>query len=141
MGKAAAGNAAAACRISFPGIELALIVGICGGIPRYGDSDIFLGDVIISTGVKQFDFGRRFPDRFEKRLQTNAKLYLEEQAARYPGADNDRLFASEYRHKHQDPSECDICAACTASSHPFEPVNNSRFIHQFILGRSPQEIS
>lgn len=146
MGKAAAGNAAAACRISFPGIKLALVVGVCGGTPRYGDTDIFLGDVIISTGVKQFDFGRQFPDRFEskdtlddslgrpsleirsllsklkttrekERLQAKVSLYLDGQAAKYPGAENDQLFAPECRHKHQNPLECDICAACTASSH------------------------
>ncbi|KAF9768108.1 hypothetical protein IL306_014663 [Fusarium sp. DS 682] len=65
MGKVAAGNIAAFCRMSFPNITLALVVGICGGAPFYDNKKIFLGDVIISTGVVQYDFGRQFPDRFE----------------------------------------------------------------------------
>lgn len=65
MGKAASATSAASFRASFPSIRLGLIVGICGGIPRDEDanSDILLGDVIISTGVIQFDFGRQLPDR------------------------------------------------------------------------------
>lgn len=31
---------------------------------------------------------------------------------KYPGADEDNLYHSSYRHKHQDPSDCDICAQC-----------------------------
>ncbi|CCT75911.1 uncharacterized protein FFUJ_11959 [Fusarium fujikuroi IMI 58289] len=67
MGKVSAGNIAAFCRMSFPNIKLALLVGICGGAPTYnkGKSRIRLGDAIISTGIVQYDFGRRFPDQFE----------------------------------------------------------------------------
>ncbi|KAF4943648.1 hypothetical protein FGADI_13275 [Fusarium gaditjirri] len=67
MGKVAAGNIAAFCRMSFPNIKLALLVGICGGAPYYnkGNGQIRLGDVVISTGIVQYDFGRRFPDKFE----------------------------------------------------------------------------
>lgn len=67
MGKVSAGNIAAFCRMSFPNIKLALLVGICGGAPYYnkGQSQIRLGDVIISTGIAQYDFGRRRPDKFE----------------------------------------------------------------------------
>ncbi|KAF5635799.1 hypothetical protein F52700_5111 [Fusarium sp. NRRL 52700] len=67
MGKVSAGNIAAFCRMSFPNIKLALLVGICGGAPycNKGKSQIRLGDVVISTGVVQYDFGRRFPDKFE----------------------------------------------------------------------------
>lgn len=35
MGKVSAGNIAAFCRMSFPNIKLALLVGICGGAPTY----------------------------------------------------------------------------------------------------------
>jgi nucleoside phosphorylase len=68
MGKVAAGNTAF-CRMSFPNISLALVVGICGGAPFYGKvkEDILLGDVIISTGVVQYDFGWRFPDKFKEK--------------------------------------------------------------------------
>ncbi|KAF5545951.1 hypothetical protein FMEXI_5867 [Fusarium mexicanum] len=67
MGKVSAGNIAAFCRMSFSNIKLALLVGICGGAPYYnkGKSQIRLGDVIVSTGIVQYDFGRRFPDKFE----------------------------------------------------------------------------
>ncbi|KAF4970997.1 hypothetical protein FSARC_2100 [Fusarium sarcochroum] len=65
MGKVAAGNIAAFCRMSFPNINLALVVGICGGAPLYDKGQILLGDVIISTGVVQYDLGRRFSNKFE----------------------------------------------------------------------------
>ncbi|KAH6887627.1 hypothetical protein B0T10DRAFT_461065 [Thelonectria olida] len=65
MGKVAAGSIAAFCRMSFPNIKLALVVGVCGGAPFYSQRQIFLGDVVISDGVVQYDFGRRFPDKFE----------------------------------------------------------------------------
>ncbi|KAI1022170.1 hypothetical protein LB504_007299 [Fusarium proliferatum] len=67
MGKVSAGNIAAFCRMSFPNIKLALLVGVCGGSPYYnnGKSQIRLGDVVVSTGIVQYDFGRRFPDQFE----------------------------------------------------------------------------
>ncbi|KAF4337749.1 hypothetical protein FBEOM_8346 [Fusarium beomiforme] len=67
MGKVSAGNIAAFCCMSFPNIKLALLVGICGGSPYHnkGKSQIHLGDVIISTGIVQYDLGRRFPDKFE----------------------------------------------------------------------------
>ncbi|KAG4291790.1 hypothetical protein FPRO06_13043 [Fusarium proliferatum] len=67
MGKVSAGNIAAFCRMGFPNIKLALLVGVCGGSPYYnnGKSQIRLGDVVVSTGIVQYDFGRRFPDQFE----------------------------------------------------------------------------
>ncbi|KAF4339610.1 Nephrocystin-3 [Fusarium beomiforme] len=52
-------------RSSFPGIKLALVVGICGVVPFTPTGDeIVLGDVIISTGIIQYDFGRFLPGRF-----------------------------------------------------------------------------
>ncbi|OQV11376.1 hypothetical protein CLAIMM_15218, partial [Cladophialophora immunda] len=65
MGKIASATVAASFRASFPSIRLGLIVGVCRGVPRDGseNSDILLGDVVISTGVVQFDFGRQLPDR------------------------------------------------------------------------------
>jgi nucleoside phosphorylase len=64
MGKVAAATAAACLRASFQGIQLALMVGICGGVPfgRQMKEDILLGDVIISEGVVQYDLGRQFPN-------------------------------------------------------------------------------
>ncbi|GKU11121.1 hypothetical protein FLAG1_12115 [Fusarium langsethiae] len=65
-GKVAAATTAAYCSVSYPDIRLALVVGTCGGTPLYGKGkrEILLGDVVISTGVVQHDFGRRFPDEF-----------------------------------------------------------------------------
>ncbi|KAJ5000853.1 hypothetical protein K4K48_002085 [Colletotrichum sp. SAR 10_66] len=44
---------------------LALLVGICGGVPSPGtEKEVLLGDVIISKTVVQYDFGRKYPHRF-----------------------------------------------------------------------------
>ncbi|KAN0073000.1 ankyrin [Elaphomyces granulatus] len=64
MGKVAAATAAACLRASFPGIQLALVVGICGAAPfgKQTSEDILLGDVVISEGLIQYDLGRQFPN-------------------------------------------------------------------------------
>src|SRR5436309_4077664 len=61
MGKAAAAAAAASLRTSFQEIQLALVVGICGGAPfgMQPSEDILLGDVVISEGLVQYDLGRQ----------------------------------------------------------------------------------
>ncbi|KAL2019581.1 hypothetical protein VTK56DRAFT_9478 [Thermocarpiscus australiensis] len=65
MGKVSAATVAAHCRASFPNVKLALVVGVCGGVPFGPDgAEIVLGDVIVSEGVVQYDFGRRLPDGF-----------------------------------------------------------------------------
>jgi nucleoside phosphorylase len=66
MGKGSAASVASSFRSSFEGIKLALVVGICGGVPTGTDEEkeILLGDVIISTGLVQYDFGRRLPNKF-----------------------------------------------------------------------------
>ena len=64
MGKVDASTAAAGLRASFQGIQLALVVGICGGAP-FGNQlseDILLGDVVISEGLVQYDLWRQFPN-------------------------------------------------------------------------------
>lgn len=69
MGKGVAASVAASFRSSYPGIQLALVVGICGGVPfvKEEEKEIVLGDVVISEGVVQYDFGRRFPDTFVRK--------------------------------------------------------------------------
>ncbi|KAI5923966.1 hypothetical protein F4810DRAFT_156063 [Camillea tinctor] len=62
MGKVAAAMAATWLSASFQGIKLALVVGICGGVPSAGGAEIILGDVVISEGIIQYDLGRRFPN-------------------------------------------------------------------------------
>ena len=51
---------------SFPNIKLGLVVGVCGGVPSALDfrSQIFLGDVVVSTEVVQCDLGWQQPDKF-----------------------------------------------------------------------------
>ncbi|KAK2786457.1 hypothetical protein FQN53_006613 [Emmonsiellopsis sp. PD_33] len=75
-GKVAAASAAGMLSTSFRRIRLALVVGVCGGVPFGGyagremftgdhftdDGFIFLGDVVISEGLIQHDLGRRLPD-------------------------------------------------------------------------------
>ncbi len=71
MGNVAASVAAANLKLSFPGIKLALVVGICGVVPFYEDGhsklQIWLGDIIISTAVVHYDFGRQYPGRFVRK--------------------------------------------------------------------------
>ncbi|KAK4220954.1 kinesin light chain 3, partial [Podospora fimiseda] len=68
MGKANSAAVAANCRISFPNIKLAVLVGICGVAPFSLDgSEIILGDVILSDGIVQYDFGRQLSDRFVRK--------------------------------------------------------------------------
>ena len=64
MGKVAAATAAACLCASFQGIQLALVVGICGAAPfgKQQSEDILLGDVVISEGLIQYDLGRQFPN-------------------------------------------------------------------------------
>ncbi|EWG55509.1 hypothetical protein FVEG_17534 [Fusarium verticillioides 7600] len=68
MGKVNAATVAANCGKSFPSIKLALVVGICGVVPFSPTKDeIILGDIIISNGVIQYDFGRQFPERLVRK--------------------------------------------------------------------------
>jgi nucleoside phosphorylase len=150
MGKASAASVAASMRSSFPEIRLGLVVGICGGVPTHLDTnnEILLGDVIISTGIIQYDFGRQFPNRVVRKnthddnlsrpvseirsflakiqgspslqgLQENTHFNLTEickkkdfEKSKYPGASEDKLHESAYRHKHHNSAICATCAKC-----------------------------
>ncbi|KAH6973276.1 nucleoside phosphorylase domain-containing protein [Ilyonectria destructans] len=63
VGKVHAASAAASLNASYTNLRLAIVVGVCGGVPGpYKDEDeILLGDVVISNALIQFDFGRRCP--------------------------------------------------------------------------------
>jgi nucleoside phosphorylase len=68
MGVVSAAAVAGAMRISYPNIKLALVVGVCGGIPHTTDQqDIVLGDIIISQALIQYDFGRQYPAGFKRK--------------------------------------------------------------------------
>ncbi|RKK81566.1 hypothetical protein BFJ68_g17607, partial [Fusarium oxysporum] len=65
IGKVHAAAAASNCRASFPNVKIALVVGVCGVVPfKRNGEEIVLGDVVISEGIIQYDFGRRLPGRF-----------------------------------------------------------------------------
>nr|WOD46566.1 hypothetical protein [Trichoderma atroviride] len=67
MGKANAASAAANMRSSYGGLRLVILAGICGGVPHNGKDDVFLGDVVISSSVIQYDFGRHYPAGFMRK--------------------------------------------------------------------------
>ncbi|OJJ31928.1 hypothetical protein ASPWEDRAFT_30878 [Aspergillus wentii DTO 134E9] len=73
MGKASATSAAHSMRVSYSGLRLVLLVGICGGVPFIGDKEVLLGDVIISKAVVQYDFGRRYPGEFSRKDTRESK--------------------------------------------------------------------
>ncbi|KAJ2972729.1 hypothetical protein NUW58_g9126 [Xylaria curta] len=55
-GTNSAATVASNMRRTFPSIQIFLMVGIGGGVP--GKVDIRLGDVVVSTGVLQYDLGK-----------------------------------------------------------------------------------
>ncbi|KAK6507674.1 hypothetical protein TWF481_006097 [Arthrobotrys musiformis] len=70
MGKVNAASTTANFRVSYTGVQLALLVGICGGVPKYDDGvskEILLGDVVISTDIIQYDFGRLLSGGFKRK--------------------------------------------------------------------------
>lgn len=67
MGKANAAAAAANMRSSYGALRLVILAGICGGVPYNSQGELFLGDVVISKSVIQYDFGRNYPDGFMRK--------------------------------------------------------------------------
>ncbi|KAL6233927.1 hypothetical protein BDW75DRAFT_241569 [Aspergillus navahoensis] len=68
MGKGNAASVAASLKISYRRIQVALVVGICGGAPYSPTKEeIFLGDVIISDAVIEYDFGRQYRGGFMRK--------------------------------------------------------------------------
>jgi nucleoside phosphorylase len=67
MGSIGTALSAAGLRSSVPGIQLALVVGICGVVPVHAKTqeEIVLGDIVISTAVTQYDFGKQYPNGFQ----------------------------------------------------------------------------
>ncbi|KAL8364666.1 hypothetical protein RB595_003784 [Gaeumannomyces hyphopodioides] len=64
MGMEASAVGARSLQSSYTNIKLALIVGVCGGLPQIRGRDAFLGDVIVSKSIVNHDFGRRYPGKF-----------------------------------------------------------------------------
>ncbi|KAL4738216.1 hypothetical protein BDV11DRAFT_216107, partial [Aspergillus similis] len=75
MGKRSAASVASSLQVSYTGIKLALLVGFCGGAPSPPDHrEIFLGDVIISDSVIEYDFGRQYPGGFQQKTAVKDML-------------------------------------------------------------------
>ncbi|KZL86167.1 phosphorylase superfamily protein [Colletotrichum incanum] len=64
IGNNSAASAAASFRSSYGCLKLALLFGICGGVPKIGSDEVLLGDVIISKTLVQYNFGRQFLETF-----------------------------------------------------------------------------
>jgi nucleoside phosphorylase len=64
IGNTGVAGAAASIRSSYGSLTLALLVGICGGVPIVDGDEALLGDVIISKSLIQYDFGRQYTDSF-----------------------------------------------------------------------------
>ena len=66
LGKKEATSTATHLRISFPKIQICLVVGICAAVPPDPKSskEVILGDVMVSTVVVQYDLGRQLPNAF-----------------------------------------------------------------------------
>ncbi|THV91512.1 purine and uridine phosphorylase [Aureobasidium pullulans] len=151
MGKSSAASVASGLRSSFTGVKLALVVGVCGGVPFPSpDEPIILGDIVISHSVVEFDFGRQYADHFQikdgirdtlgrpnqdiqsvlrklearrvrerlgdKILQNLAKLREKNDKARYPGVNQDRLFAPTHLHVHREGTPPRGCSCPMAHS-------------------------
>ncbi|KAJ6155073.1 hypothetical protein N7470_005639 [Penicillium chermesinum] len=67
IGRGHAAGVAANLRSSFQNIRLALMVGVCGGVPNGAEKGIFLGDIIISDEIVVYDFGRQYPAGFRRK--------------------------------------------------------------------------
>ncbi|GES64999.1 kinesin light chain [Aspergillus terreus] len=68
MGKRNAASVVSSLKMSYTRIEIALAVGICGGVPfPRNKPPIFLGDVIVSDAVIEYDFGRQHPGGFQRK--------------------------------------------------------------------------
>ncbi|UKZ61213.1 uncharacterized protein TrAtP1_002481 [Trichoderma atroviride] len=64
MGTIAAAGAAASFRSSYSNLQLAFLVGICGGVPWNREDEIHLGDVVISKSAVQYDLGNQYHKTF-----------------------------------------------------------------------------
>ncbi|KAI6548304.1 hypothetical protein MCOR03_010734 [Pyricularia oryzae] len=121
MGPLSAASGSAGLRSSYPNVQLALLVGVCGGLPVINDQSVYLGDVVVSKRVVNYDFGRQYPDRFVPKDGVDDSLghnlaILQKRAQEEYGSNkysplpdwDDRIFPSDYQHRHCS-GECGTC--------------------------------
>ncbi|KAL4978734.1 hypothetical protein BDW66DRAFT_11281 [Aspergillus desertorum] len=136
-GKAIASSVATHMKVSYPRIQLAFLIGVCGGVPfidkslaTRGNTEIYLGDVIISTGIVQYDrlpFASLCKDTIESNLgrpnheirsflskiKTRSDALRDGQCqylatiqdtvrAQCPGSQNDVLYSRKYDHRKEN---------------------------------------
>ncbi|PCD42841.1 hypothetical protein AU210_005366 [Fusarium oxysporum f. sp. radicis-cucumerinum] len=120
-------------RRTFPNIEIGLMVGIGGGVPR--KADIRLGDIVVGVRVMQYDLGKtldggfqrtgvpKIPDSTIRTVISNLRSQHELSGSRVPSIlrekmgsyaaysrpnEPDRLFLASYHHD-ASVSSCDEC--------------------------------
>ncbi|KAK4223175.1 nucleoside phosphorylase domain-containing protein [Podospora fimiseda] len=118
VGKVSYATIAAHLGRSFPSLRLAVLVGICGGIPAGSDDQVLLGDVVISDKIVEYDLGKQLvvknPTR-KKLMQENIFRGLQDlqqslgDSAAYPGRKWDKLFRPDYVHRHRKSLDCSEC--------------------------------
>jgi nucleoside phosphorylase len=75
IGKGSAASVASNILVSFVKVNLALVVGICGGVPYpSANTELILGDVIISDSIVEYDFGSQYPDGFQPNVRVRETL-------------------------------------------------------------------
>ncbi|KAL7767037.1 hypothetical protein ACKLNR_004953 [Fusarium oxysporum f. sp. zingiberi] len=74
MGTINAARSTVKLTAKYTGLRLALLVGICGGSPVITNTNAFLGDVVMSKSILQYDFGRQYPYHFVIRRSVEDSL-------------------------------------------------------------------
>ncbi|KAF6803471.1 phosphorylase superfamily protein [Colletotrichum sojae] len=67
MGTISSAGATASLRSSYTSMRLALLTGICGGVPGEGGAEMILSGVVISKTVVQYDLGKQYPGGFVRK--------------------------------------------------------------------------
>ncbi|OLN87724.1 hypothetical protein CCHL11_05689 [Colletotrichum chlorophyti] len=85
IGKANAAGVTASLRSFYTELKLAVLTGICGGVPYpESDTEILLGDVAVSKRVVQYDLGRQYPGGFVRKDTVDDNLGRPSKDIRYP---------------------------------------------------------
>ncbi|KKP03906.1 hypothetical protein THAR02_03994 [Trichoderma harzianum] len=99
-GKVDAASAAASLRSSYNKLSTVFVVGTCGALPNLLDeSEVLLGDVIISEFVVRYDFGSQYPDDFKPKTSIEDMLGRPNKETRILNA---QLKTQRYRDKLED---------------------------------------
>ncbi|KAL4783385.1 hypothetical protein BJX76DRAFT_348609 [Aspergillus varians] len=138
-----AASVASGLKISYKGVRLALVVGICGGFPYSPTGEqIFLGDVIINSQSSGGEFQHQMDTKhtlnrpsqevrsllegfkaIRNREELQARMLqhlhtMQGSEARWcrPHMMDDIFFNTSYRHKHYSPTSSSQCRCFTNSS-------------------------